>query len=171
MLQLLAPPRKRKEQKWNFKFWQPTLNDNGVPGAQIRSPNPLGFHELEVMLTQAGIHHGKIERPGMPFRPSLHLKQLRHRRRNVYSQDIRKTLSLRIRKVYRCELRSLKFKQLALYVGNCPMWKTLRTHLLRPSGQQCTQQPTNDEFTSMLEGLFVRPSAIIHAAPTVLESP
>ena len=177
VLQLLAPPRKRKEQKRNFKFWQPTLNDIGVPGAfqenirsQIRSPNPLDFHELE-MMTQAGIHHGKIERPGMTFRPSLHLKQLRHRRRNAYSQDIRKTLSLRIRKVYRCELRSWKSKQLALYLGNCSMWKTLRTHLLRPSGQQCTQQPTNDEFASMLEGLFVGPLTIIHAAPTVLEPP
>ena len=51
------------------------------------------------------------------------------------------------------------------------MWKTLRTHLLRPSEQQCTQQPANDEFASMLEGLFVGPLAIIHAAPTVLEPP
>ena len=58
-----------------------------------------------------------------------------------------------------------------LYLGNCSMWQTLRTRLLRPSGQQCTQQPTNDEFASMLEGLFVGPLAIIHAAPTVLEPP
>ena len=51
------------------------------------------------------------------------------------------------------------------------MSKLPRTHLLRPSGQQCTQQPTNDEFASMLERLFVGPLAIIHAAPTVLEPP
>ena len=178
VLQLVSPPKKRKQQKWNFKFWQPTLNDNGRPAAfqenirsLIRSSSPSTFHELEVVLTQAGIQHGKIERPGMPFRPSMHLRQLRHRRRTSNSQDARKNLSLRIRKVYRCELRSWKFRQLGLYLGNASMWKTLRTQLPKPSGQQCTQQPTSEEFASMLEGLFVGPLAIVYDAPPVLEQP
>ena len=178
VLQLVSPPKKRKQQKWNFKFWQPTLNDNGRPAAfqenirsLIRSSSPSTFHELEVVLTQAGIQHGKIDRPGMPFRPSMHLRQLRHRRRTSNSQEARKNLSLRIRKVYRCELRSWKSRQLGLYLGNASMWKTLRTQLPKPSGQQCTQQPTSEEFASMLEGLFVGPLAIVHDAPTVLEQP
>ena len=175
VLQLVSPPKKWKQQKWSFKFWQPTLNDNGLPDAfqekirsLIRSSNPSTFHDLEVMLTQAGIQHGKIERPAMPFRPSLHLRQLRHRRRTSDSQEARKNLSLRIRKVYRCELRSWKSIQLGLYLGNASMWKTLRTQLPKPSGQQCTQQPTSEEFASMLEGLFVGPLAILHDTPTVL---
>ena len=49
------------------------------------------------------------------------------------------------------------------------MWKPLRTQLPKPSGQQCTQQPTSEEFASMLEGLFVGPLAIVQDAPTVLE--
>ena len=44
------------------------------------------FHALEVVLAQAGIQHGKIERPGMPFRRFMHLKQLRHRRKKSNSQ-------------------------------------------------------------------------------------
>ena len=51
------------------------------------------------------------------------------------------------------------------------MWKTLRTQLPKPSGQQCTQQPTSEEFASMLEGLFVGPLAIVYDAPPVLEQP
>ena len=60
-----------------------------------------------------------------------------------------------------------KSRQLGLYLGNASMWKTLRTQLPKPSGQQCTQQPTSEEFASMLEGLFVGPLAIVHDAPTV----
>ena len=130
VLQLVSSPKKWKQQKWSFKFWQPTLNDNGLPGAfqenirsLIRSSSPSTFHELEVMLTQAGIQHGKIERPGMPFRPSLHLRQLRHRRRASNSQEARKNLSLRIRKVHRCELRSWKSIQLGLCLGNASCGK------------------------------------------------
>ena len=78
-------------------------------------------------------------------------------------------LSLRIKKVYRCELRSWKSIQLGLCLGNASMWKTLRTQLPKTSGQQCTQQPTCEEFASMLEGLFVGPVAIVRDAPTVLE--
>ena len=48
------------------------------------------------------------------------------------------------------------------------MWETLRTQLPKPSGQQCTQQPTSEEFASMLEGLFVAPLAIVHDAPILL---
>ena len=51
------------------------------------------------------------------------------------------------------------------------MWETLRTQLPKPSGQQCTQQPTSEEFASMLEGLFVAPLAIVHDAPIVLTQP
>jgi len=80
-------------------------------------------------------------------------------------------LSLRIKKVYRCELRSWKSIQLGLYLGNASMWKTLRTQLPKTSGQQCTQQPTCEEFASMLEGLFVGPVAIVRDAPPVLEQP
>lgn len=110
-------------------------------------------NDLEVMLVQAGLHHGKIERPGMPFCPSVHLKQLRHRRRHENSQDARKTLNLRIGEVCRCELRSSKSRQLAPYLSNSFMWKTHRASLPRPLGQQCTY--TNDEFAPMLEAFSV----------------
>ena len=121
-------------------------------------------------MAQTGIQHGKIERPGMPFRPSMHLRQLRH---CLFLKLPRgsENLSLGIRKVYRCELRSWKARQLGLYLGNASMWKTLRAQLPKPSGQQCTQQPTSEEFASMLEGWFVGPLAIVHDAPTAPEQP
>ena len=71
------------------------------------------------------------------LRFSLYFQQLRHRRRNANSQAARKTMSWRIRKVHRSELRSWKSKQLQFYFGNYSTWETLRRHVLRPSGQQC----------------------------------
>ena len=106
----------------------------------------------------------------MPFCPSVHLKQLRHRRRHENSQDARKTLNLRIREVCRCELRSSKSRQLAPYLSNSFMWKTLRTSVPRPSGQQCMH--TNDEFAPMLEKFRVgcHRTWCLHCAWTTMET-
>ena len=53
VFQLVSPSRKRKQQKWNFKFWQPTLNDNGLPAAfQKKHPftdqivKPINFSRI-----------------------------------------------------------------------------------------------------------------------------
>ena len=112
-----------------------------------------------VVFAQAGIQHSKIERPQMLFRRLMRLKQLHHRRKFLKSQTARQILNVRIRKAYRCELRFSRSRQSGHYRGNASMWQTRRTQLPKPSGQQCAQQPTSDEFelASMLEGLFVGP--------------
>ena len=129
------------------------------------------MESLENMLVQARIHHGTMVKSRMHFSPSAELKTLRHSRKQSRTQVARKTLSLQIRKLHRRELRLGDPGNSQLFLRHASCWKTLRETLPRPSGRRCVQQPPVDEFASMLEALFVGPSAQPSSLPLILDPP
>jgi len=146
----------------SFKGWRPTLDQDGKPSAyQQHLVNNVANHGrnfsaefFEELLEKSAAKFGSTSAENVNFKPSAALKAMRVQRRSTQNPAERRSLSFAIRKKHRQETREWKSKEVNKLLSHPAGWKHLRGVQAKVSGRVQLQEPAEDEFASMLEGLF-----------------
>ena len=135
--------RPRRRQHRGLKWWQPTLDSNGLPAKFhniLRMNKVRGQHNslegLERSLRDAGQQGGNRENTYLRFQPSDGLKRLRAQRRATRDTQLRKSLTFSIRKNHRQEIRAWKSERLNGQLGHAKNWQTLRKMQFATTGSR-----------------------------------
>ena len=158
--------RPRMRQHRGLKWWQQTLDSNGLPAKFhniLRMNKVRGQHNslegLERSLRDAGQQGGNRENTYLRFQPSDGLKRLRAQRRATMDTQLRKSLTFSSRKNHRQEIRAWKTERLNAQLGHAKNWQTLRKMQFATTGSRQQQTPQPNAFAHMLGEFFCRKSS------------
>ena len=117
-----------------LKGWKPFLDESGQPaGFQMLLETKMGEHNTytfdvaENFLFSTAVATGTCSRQKIRFKPSERLRFLRQRRKQMYDNAIRKSLTFQIQRLHRKECRQRKVLLLRKYMAHPAHWKELQS--------------------------------------------
>ena len=154
------PYKQQYRRKQLLKGWKPFLDESGQPTGfqnlletKIGEQDTYSFDVAEHCLISTAVATGTCSRRKIQFTPSERLRLLRQRRKQVYDNAIRRSLTFQIQRLHRKECRQWKVLLLRKYLAHPAHWKELQG-MSSYSCKPLHQHPPLDEFATMLETLF-----------------
>ena len=153
------PYKQQYRRKHVLKGWTPFLDESKQPAdfqilleTKIGEQNTYTFAVAENFLISTAVATGTCSRQNIGFKPSERLRLLLQRRKQIYDNAIRKSLTFQIRRLHRKECRQWKVLLLRKHLAHPAHWKELQSMSWYTS-KPLHQHPPMDGFVTMLETL------------------